>query len=87
MNKLEMRLSKLEQKTSDTNLEFVMLVLPVKAGEARELTKIHAAKGGFSCMRGEGELKDEFIARAELEAKECIRPVANSATLLIGSLT
>jgi len=84
MRNLSERLSKLEHKSGNSGPDVILLVQFVEPGEVRELSEIHAASGDFSCRRNEGETENEFIARAELEAKESIRPLPNSATLLIG---
>jgi hypothetical protein len=85
MNKLETRLSKLEHKSSVSSVDFIMLVELVTAGEERELSEIHTANGELAWKRSDGESQDEFVARAEQEAKEVIQPQAKSAILLIGS--
>lgn len=85
MNKLELRMSKLESEAFSEDEPGSMIVQFVEPGIRRELTKLKAVNEEFIWERVAGETEDDFIERAKREALKALDILPNCSLLLIGA--
>lgn len=86
MNKLELRMSKLESEAFFGGELGSMIVQFVEPGIQRELTKLKAVNEGFVCERVAGESEACFIERAKREALRALDISPKCSILLVSDL-